>query len=135
MNRAALPLIAALCLVAGSAQASGVAPSMLNPAVTPATMDRTICRPGWTRGIRPPTSVTQRFERQHLPRGASPRAYVVDHVVPLSLGGHPGPANMQLQTVADAKRKDVLERRLHTAVCKGQVPLRTAQALMTGRRP
>lgn len=112
--------------------ALALAAALLNPAVTPATVDRTICRPGWTRGIRPPSSVTQRFERQHLPWGANPRAYVVDHRIPLSLGGHPGPANLQLQTVAAGKAKDRDERRLKSAVCHGRMSLGEAQRRMAG---
>jgi hypothetical protein len=42
-------------------------------------------------------------------RGACP-GYVVDHVVPLACGGRDAPANMQWQTVPDAKAKDRWER-------------------------
>jgi hypothetical protein len=44
-------------------------------------------------------------------RGACP-GHVVDHVTPLCAGGPDHPANMQWQTVADAKTKDRGERRL-----------------------
>jgi hypothetical protein len=40
--------------------------------------------------------------------GACPR-WVVDRVVPLKRGGADTPANMQWQTVADAKAKDRIE--------------------------
>jgi hypothetical protein len=43
------------------------------------------------------------------PRGSCP-GFVVDHVIPLRCGGPDAPANMQWQTVTQAKRKDVLER-------------------------
>ena len=36
--------------------------------------------------------------------------YVVDHVTPLKRGGADDPSNMQWQTVADAKRKDKVEK-------------------------
>jgi hypothetical protein len=39
------------------------------------------------------------------PAGACP-GYVVDHIRPLCAGGPDTPANMQWQTVAEAKRKD-----------------------------
>ena len=37
------------------------------------------------------------------------KGYVVDHVVPLKGGGADAPANMQWQTVAEAKAKDMIE--------------------------
>lgn len=36
--------------------------------------------------------------------------YVVDHIEPLCAGGPDHPSNMQWQTVAEAKKKDRLER-------------------------
>lgn len=46
-----------------------------------------------------------------LKKGSCP-GYVVDHVEPLCAGGLDDPINMQWQTVADAKEKDKLERKL-----------------------
>lgn len=43
-------------------------------------------------------------------RGACP-GWVVDHVVPLCAGGADHPRNMQWQTVADARKKDIEERK------------------------
>jgi hypothetical protein len=37
--------------------------------------------------------------------------YVVDHIKPLCAGGADRPSNMQWQTVAEAKKKDRLERK------------------------
>ena len=37
--------------------------------------------------------------------------YIVDHIVPLACGGPDTPANMQWQTVAEAKAKDKVERK------------------------
>lgn len=39
------------------------------------------------------------------PRGSCP-GYVIDHIVALKRGGADDPANMQWQTVADARAKD-----------------------------
>ena len=44
------------------------------------------------------------------PRGACP-GWVVDHRTALACGGSDAPANMQWQTVAEAKAKDKWERR------------------------
>ena len=43
-------------------------------------------------------------------RGKCP-GWIVDHVKPLCAGGPDAPANMQWQTITDAKAKDQLERR------------------------
>lgn len=115
--------------------ALAIAAAMLNPSVTPATAGRTICRPGWTRSIRPPTSVTSRWERAHLAPWQDGRDYVVDHVVPLELGGRPYAPNLQLQTKAEAKAKDRLENALHRAVCSGRVRLQDAQVRIEAWRP
>jgi hypothetical protein len=42
------------------------------------------------------------------PRGACP-GYVIDHIVPLCAGGPDTPANMQWQTIAEAREKDKIE--------------------------
>jgi hypothetical protein len=56
-------------------------------------------------------AVKQEFQRLHpcpstgRTTGACP-GYVKDHIVPLACGGPDAVANMQWQTVADAKAKD-----------------------------
>ncbi len=62
------------------------------------------------------SSAKAEFKRQQpcpstgKPRGACP-GYIIDHVIPLCAGGPDDPSNMQWQTVADAKAKDMDERR------------------------
>jgi hypothetical protein len=57
------------------------------------------------------TAAKNAFKREHpcpltgQPRGACP-GYVVDHIIALKRGGPDTPANMQWQTVKDAKAKD-----------------------------
>jgi hypothetical protein len=57
--------------------------------------------------------------------------FELDHIVPLTLGGHPSKlSNLALQPwdgVHGAKMKDILENRLHKLVCHGQVTLIDAQ--------
>lgn len=50
-----------------------------------------------------------------LPRGGCP-GYVIDHVTPLCAGGADAAANMQWQTVDDAKAKD----REEVTMCRGK---------------
>jgi hypothetical protein len=50
-------------------------------------------------------------------RGPCP-GWVIDHVIPLCAGGADAPSNMQWQTVAAGKAKDVIERRECAALRK-----------------
>jgi len=62
------------------------------------------------------TAAKHEFQRQQpcpstgQHRGRCP-GHIIDHITPLCAGGADEPANMQWQTVADAKAKDVEERR------------------------
>jgi hypothetical protein len=112
-------------------------PGAVDPAVTPATLARTICVSGYTGRIRPPVSVTGQEKR------LSARAYgyreslataEYDHLVPLGLGGDPNDArNLWLEPNDDASAttntngKDAVEETLHAAVCAGRVGLAPAQ--------
>jgi hypothetical protein len=112
--------------------ALALAASLLNPAVHPDTIAQTICRPGYTKTVRPSTSYVRIWKRLNLKAGVDPRSVVVDHIVPLELGGNPLAPNLQLQKKAEAHRKDLAENRQHRAVCSGRVFLRDAQAQMAG---
>lgn len=56
--------------------------------------------------------------------------YVVDHLVPRQLAGADDLANLWMQPKRQAKKKDVVEMRLHKAVCAGQLSLTDAQERM-----
>ena len=66
--------------------------------------------PSWSKQHRSHAAIAE-FKCQYpcpatgAPRGLCP-GYVIDHVVPLCAGGPDAPANMQWQTVVDAKVKD-----------------------------
>jgi hypothetical protein len=105
--------------------------------VTQSTIGSTICKSGYASSIRPPESVTEPEKR------GSARAYgytglfstaEYDHLVPLELGGDPNdPANLWVEpndnptATSTFNAKDVLEDRLNSLVCTGQLPLATAQ--------
>ncbi len=72
------------------------------------------------------------YARYGLPRGTR-RGYVIDHLVPLELGGRNDVANLWPQTRADARRKDRDENRLHDAVCAGSLSLADARKQMLAR--
>jgi hypothetical protein len=138
---ACLCLSASLTLLAGCgstppAAAPGVPQALLDPAVTPDNVQQTICRLGYVESVTPSDAQTANMKRQQLLRAGTELAvsgtYVLDRVVPISLGGHPThDDNLQLLDLGGnhaAARKQALERRLHQLVCAGKIGLREAQA-------
>src|SRR5260370_27567973 len=70
------------------------APGLVNPDITQANIDQTICNPQWsTKSIRPPVSFTNHLKQQQLAAAHAtdkiPAHYEEDHVVSLELGCHP----------------------------------------------
>ena len=123
-------------LVLGAAQAQAQA---LNPAVTQATVQATICRPGWAATVRPSGRYTTRVRHALCAAQGMNRCspgLVLDHVVPLELGGAPAQlANFQMQTRGDSVVKDRLEHRAKRDVCAGRVSLSAAQAQFMRNTP
>jgi hypothetical protein len=111
------------------ARADAFAPptGAFDPAATPAQ----ICALGYAHAHRKvPYRVRDLvYDRYGLPRG-SRRGYVIDHLVPLELGGTNAIANLWPQTSAAAHRKDRDEDRLHAEVCAGAISLAAARAEM-----
>jgi hypothetical protein len=116
-------------------------PGEVNPNVTQANIGRMICKPGWSRTVRPPESETEPEKRRLVGAyghyaGRRLRAYELDHLIPLELGGAPdsprklwpeinypgvSPASFYLNA------KDHLEDTLRARVCRGEMTLRGAQ--------
>jgi hypothetical protein len=111
-------------------------PGAVNPAVTPATIGRTICVTGWAATVRPPEAVTEQEKAASLaaygdtgPLGA----YEYDHLVPLELGGATNdPRNLWPEPGASPNPKDAVEDELRREVCDGQMSLRAAQHAIAG---
>jgi hypothetical protein len=106
-------------------------PGALNPDVSQATIATTICRHGWTRTIRPPTSYTSALKREQLRdfglRGP-PSAYQEDHLISLELGGSPSDQrNLWPQPYPRAAEVDQIENQLNARVCAGKLSLADAQ--------
>ena len=98
-------------------------PGVLNPDVTQANIGSTICVAGWTRTIRPPTSYTNELKRRQMREygvGGSLSDYQEDHLISLSLGGHPtDPRNLWPEPNPRATDVDAIEYDLHEKVCSG----------------
>ncbi|TML94723.1 MAG: hypothetical protein E6G03_11215 [Actinobacteria bacterium] len=106
-------------------------PGVLNPDVTQANIDTTICKHGWTRTIRPPTSYTNDLKRKQVREyavGGALDDYQEDHLISLELGGHPtDPRNLWPEPYPRASEVDSIENELNARVCSGQLSLEQAQ--------
>jgi hypothetical protein len=123
----------------GMADAS-CTPGAFNPDVTQATISSTICVPGWTKTVRPPSSYTTRLKNtqkiaygeQDIPNSGLEE----DHLVPLELGGAPrDPNNLwpepregYVPAGETAGDKDTEENALKRQVCAGSISLAAARA-------
>lgn len=112
-------------------------PGVVNPAVTQATIAVTICVPGWTATIRPPSSFTTALKKQQLAAShlkGTTKDYEEDHFISLELGGHPTSAKNlwpePYRPTPGARQKDRVENFLHDAVCHGDLTLTRAQDLI-----
>lgn len=106
-------------------------PGVTNPNVTQANIHSTLCVSGWTATIRPPTSYTNSLKQQQMKEYGftdSISEHEEDHLIPLSIGGHPtDPKNLWPQPDAAPNPKDTVESQLKAKVCSGALPLATAQ--------
>jgi len=58
--------------------------------------------------------------------------YEEDHLIPLSLGGHPNdPRNLWPEAPPSPNGKDKVEDELHKKVCSGQMTLQEAQRIIS----
>jgi hypothetical protein len=132
--------------------AATTTPGVVNPDVTQANINATICQSGWTATIRPPASYTTTLKAQQLAavkfKDKTPSHYEEDHFISLELGGHPrDPKNLWPEMwgtpatpltshgplpshLVGAKTKDRVENALHKAVCDGTLTLQEAQHII-----
>jgi hypothetical protein len=104
-------------------------PGAIDPTVTQADIQSTICRSGYTETVRPPSSQTDKLKRAMytaygIPSGTSSE---LDHLVSLELGGSNDAANLWPEVGSQPNPKDAVENDLHKAVCSGKVTLAAAQ--------
>lgn len=105
-------------------------PGGIDPAVTQADIQSTICTSGYTRTIRPPEAQTEafKFNQAYAAYGiASGTTTELDHLVPLELGGDNAAANLWPEVPPAPNPKDTVENALNAAVCSGRVTLASAQ--------
>lgn len=109
-------------------------PGATNPNITQDNIKTTVCVPGYTKKIRPPSSYTNKLKKQQMAAlglPGKPSDYEEDHLISLEIGGNPtDPNNLWPEPYAGewgARKKDQLEDKLHRMVCTGQISLADAQ--------
>ena len=106
-------------------------PGVVNLDVTQGNLRSTVCRRGWTKTVRPPTTYTNALKRRQLrARGlrGPPSAYQEDHLISLELGGNPtDPRNLWPEPYPRAADVDRIENDLNAQVCAGRITLAQAQ--------
>ena len=109
-------------------------PGALNPAVTQATISKTICRRGYSSQIRPSTSVTEPEKLASIRAYGfhqSAGSYEYDHLISLELGGAANDRrNLWPENGASPNLKDKVENYLHAQVCDGRMTLARAQRIV-----
>ena len=115
-------------------------PGATDPAVTQANIHKTVCVKGYTKTVRPPAHRTNKIKKRQIRAygyaDADPKHYEEDHLIALSIGGHPtDERNLWPQPRKSewgAAKKDQLEFVLYRMVCAGEIPLGEAQREMAG---
>lgn len=110
-------------------------PGVINSNVSPAVFASTVCKPGWTATVRPPTGWTDKIRNADTPPGSKPLDGELDHLISIEDGGAPAdPRNLWWMAYADrygARVKDVLETKVRRLLCGGKITLAQAQAALS----
>lgn len=123
---------------AGELPDPAITPGAIDPEVTAENIQESICKQkpiSWSQAHLPPSSWMENLEKEQIEQyhysDTSPKHYHEDHLIPLSLGGHPTDAkNIWPQPLVakwSARRKDYLEDVITRKVCKGEMSLTEAQ--------
>lgn len=113
-------------------------PGVSYPLITQDNIKDTICSHGkWrTKMIRPPLEYTQTLKRKQIDeygyKDKDMRNYEEDHLIPLTLGGHPTDQRnlwpeSRLTKPLNAHHKDQVENYLNQEVCAGKRTLDSAR--------
>jgi len=124
--------------LAGELPDPAITPGAVDPEVTADNIQESICKQkpiSWSQAHLPPSSWMEDMEKQQIEQyhysDTSLKHYHEDHLIPLSLGGHPTNAkNIWPQPLIakwSARRKDYLEEVINRKVCKGEMSLAEAQ--------
>lgn len=121
-----------ICHVNGQLPDAKCTPGVINPNVTQANIQQTICVRGWTATIRPPQAYTYKLKVQGIKDygygDTNTAHYEEDHLISLELGGNPtDPKNLWPEAGATPNAKDGVESQLRVRICNGTMTLQSAQ--------
>ena len=129
-----------LFLIGCTTPPSTDAPKLPDHAITPGDVltssPEIICVHGYSKSVRNvPKRVKEQVYRSYGILTYDPGDFEVDHLVSLELGGSNSVKNLwpesYLTEPYNAHKKDVLENKLHSLVCSGDLPLTEAQAAIS----
>jgi hypothetical protein len=129
------PAGASACVSRGGLADRRCTPGAIDTRVTQHNIKRTICHPGYSQTVRPPTSYTNRLKVAGIGEygfaDTDLADYEEDHLVAISLGGSPtSPRNLWPEPHAGrwgSLTKDKLEWLLYRRVCAGTYRLAAAR--------
>ena len=135
LSRIPTPTIPSEChIVKGGLPDPKCTPGAINPSVTQDNIKDTICVPGYTKTVRPPTSYTTPLKTKLMKSYGftdSRFNYEFDHLIPLEVGGHPTDVKNLFPEPGYGQYnfhiKDRFENYLHDQVCSGSMGLSEAQ--------
>jgi hypothetical protein len=130
-----VPILVALIALFGLG-GSAVAVTSVNTTSTPGASDpaatqQIVCAAGYSPTAAISSSAKRAvFSKYHIKKNQRSK-YVIDQLVPASLGGTSDLTNLWPQTRSQASKKNGLEAAARTFVCTGQVDLAAAQSAFT----
>lgn len=138
LNLGAIAVLISGVAFAGDLPDPHMTPGAINPEVTQANIQQTVCVKGYTKTIRPPAYFTNKLKKRQIREygyaDRNPKHYEEDHLIALSIGGAPdNPKNLWPEpriSEWNAAKKDQLEMVLYKMVCKEEVSLAEAQRAM-----
>lgn len=123
------------CHINGLLPDKACTPGAIDPQVTQANINSTICVSGYTKTVRPPVSYTNQLKITQMAQyGFSDTLanHEEDHLIALEIGGSgTDPKNLWPEPYPGAHQKDQVENLLHSRVCSGQMTLAAAQAAIS----
>lgn len=107
----------------------------INPLITKDNIWSTICVPGYSKSVRPPSAYTNRIKKEQMNAAgidwSEKDKYELDHVVSIEVGGAPRDRlNLKIQPwdgPDGARAKDIVETRMRRLICSGKLELDIAR--------